>query len=107
MRVVRRDLLGKGNPATGERPEGVLGRRGRRVQGTWSESGTAREERVVGEGLQGFSQRGRCGHEDLFQGDHRRGTGLHGRVTCDLELAQHLDGAIGRLGDRCRLAREH
>ena len=37
--VVRRNFIGEGDPAAGERPEGVLGRCGGGVEGTRSESG--------------------------------------------------------------------
>ena len=92
--LVRRDFFGQGGPAAGERPEGVLGGCGRRVKGAWSESGAAGEEPVIGEGVEGFTPRGRRVHDDLLQGDHRRGARLHRGIPRDLELAHHLDGAI-------------
>ncbi len=91
---MRRDFFGQGGPAAGERPEGVFGGCGRRVKGAWSESGAAGEEPVIGEGVEGFTQRGRRVHDDLLQGDHRRGARLHRGIPRDLELAHHLDGAI-------------
>ncbi len=105
--LVRRDFFGQGGPAAGERPEGVLGGCGRRVKGAWSESGAAGEEPVIGEGVEGFTQRGRRVHDDLLQGDHRRGARLHRGIPRDLELAHHLDGAIRGLRRRRRLARQH
>ena len=105
--VVHGDFLGEGDPAAGERSEGVFGGRGGRVEGTRSVSGAAREEGVVGEVLEGFSQHGGRGHDDLLQGDHRRGPRLHGGVPRDLELTHHLDGAVRSLGGRRRLARQH
>ena len=39
----------------GERPEGMLGGRGGRVDGARSESGAAREQAVIGEVVEGFS----------------------------------------------------
>ena len=39
--VVRRDFLGEGDPAAGERPKGVLGGRCGRVEGARSKSGAA------------------------------------------------------------------
>ena len=40
--VVRRDFLSQGKPATGKRPEGVLGGCGGRVERARSEGGAAR-----------------------------------------------------------------
>ena len=105
--VVRRDFLVEGDPAAGECPEGVLGGGGGCVEGARSEAGAACEESVGGEALERFSQSGRRGHDDLLQGDHRRGAGLYGRVPGDLELAHDLDGTVSGLGDRGRLARQH
>ena len=56
--VVRRDFLSQGKPATGKRPEGVLGGCGGRVERARSEGGAAREQTVIGEGVEGFSQVG-------------------------------------------------
>ena len=56
--VVRRDFIGEGDPASGERPEGVFGGRGRRVEGARSEAGAPREERLIGEVLQGSRSAG-------------------------------------------------
>ena len=53
------DFLGESHPPTGERPEGVLGGRDGRVDGARSESGAAREQAVIGEIVEGFSQDGR------------------------------------------------
>ena len=66
MLVVYRNFLGESHPAAGERPEGVCGGRGERVDGARSESGAAREQAVVGEGVEGFSQDRRGVHDDLF-----------------------------------------
>ena len=104
--VVQRDFLGERHPPTGERPEGVLGGRAGRVDGARSESGAAREQAVIGEIVEGFSQDGRGLHEDLLQRVHRRGARFHGGIPCDLELADHLDGAVRGLGDGRRLPRE-
>ena len=54
--VVRRDFLSQGKPATGKRPEGVLGGCGGRIERARSEGGAAREQTVTGEGVEGFSQ---------------------------------------------------
>ena len=56
---MQRDFLGESHPPTGERPEGVLGGRDGRVDGARSESGAAREQAVIGEIVEGFSQDGR------------------------------------------------
>ena len=64
MLVVYRNLLGESHPATGERPEGMLGRRSGRVEGARSESGAAREQAVIGEVVEGFSQDRRGVHDD-------------------------------------------
>ena len=56
MLVVRRDFLSQGKPATGKRPEGVRGGCGGRVERARSEGGAAREQTVIGEGVEGFSQ---------------------------------------------------
>ena len=104
--VVQRDFLGESHPPTGERPEGVLGGRDGRVDGARSESGAAREQAVIGEVVEGFSQDGRGLHDDLLQRVHRRGARFHGGIPCDLELADHLDGAVRGLGDGRRLPRE-
>ena len=105
--VVRRDFLVEGDPAAGKCPEGVPGGGGGGVEGARSEASAAREESVGGEVLERFSQSGRRGHDDLLQGDHRCGAGLYGRIPGDLELAHYLDGTVGGLGDRGRLARQH
>ena len=68
MLVVYRNFLGESHPAAGERPEGVFGGRGERVEGARSESGAAREQAVVGEGVEGFSQYRRGVHDDLPAG---------------------------------------
>ena len=103
---MQRDFLGESHPPTGERPEGVLGGRDGRVDGARSESGAAREQAVIGEIVEGFSQDGRGLHDDLLQRVHRRGARFHGGIPCDLELADHLDGAVRGLGDGRRLPRE-
>ena len=103
---MQRDFLGESHPPTGERPEGVLGGRDGRVDGARSESGAAREQAVIGEVVEGFSQDGRGLHDDLLQRVHRRGARFHGGIPCDLELADHLDGAVRGLGDGRRLPRE-
>ena len=95
---MQRDFLGERHPPTGERPEGVLGGRDGRVDGARSESGAAREQAVIGEIVEGFSQDGRGLHDDLLQRVHRRGARFHGGIPCDLELADHLDGAVRGLG---------
>ena len=101
MLVVYRNFLGESHPAAGERPEGVFGGRGERVDGARSESGAAREQAVVGEGVEGFSQDRRGVHDDLLQRVHRRGARLHRGIPRDLQLAHHLDGAVRSLGDGC------
>ena len=50
-----------------------------------------REQAVIGEVVEGFSQDGRGLHDDLLQRVHRRGARFHGGIPCDLELADHLD----------------
>ena len=97
--VVYRNFLGESHPAAGERPEGMFGGRGERVDGARSESGAAREQAVVGEGVEGFSQDRRGVHDDLLQRVHRRGACLHRDIPRDLQLAHHLDGAVRSLGD--------
>ena len=102
-----RDFLGEGRPPAGERPKGVLGGRGRRIEWAWTESGAACEQTAIGEVLEGFAQRSRCAHNNLLQGDHRHGARLHRRIPRDFELADHLDGTVCGLRDRRRLARQH
>ena len=102
---MQRDFLGESHPPTGERPEGVLGGRDGRVDGARSESGAAREQAVIGEIVEGFSQDGRGLHDDLLQRVHRRGARFHGGIPCDLELADHLDGAVRGLGSSVESAR--
>ena len=104
---MQRDFLGESHPPTGERPEGVRWRtRWACRRGARSESGAAREQAVIGEIVEGFSQDGRGLHDDLLQRVHRRGARFHGGIPCDLELADHLDGAVRGLGDGRRLPRE-
>ena len=107
MLVVRRDFLSQGKPATGKRPEGVLGGCGGRVERARSEGGAAREQTVIGEGVEGFSQVGWRIHDDLLQRDHRRGACFPGRIPRDLELPDHLDDTVPGFGGRGRLARQH
>ena len=104
MLVVYRNFLGESHPAAGERPEGVFGGRGERVDGARSESGAAREQAVV---VEGFSQFGRGVHDDLLQRVHRRGARLHRGIPRDLQLAHHLDGTIRGLRDGRRLSRQY
>ena len=54
--VVYRNFLGESDPAAGKRPERVLGGCSGRIDGARSESGAAREQAVVGEVVEGFSQ---------------------------------------------------
>ena len=103
--VVYRNFLGESDPAAGKRPERVLGGCSERIDGARSESGAAREQAVVGEVVEGFSQSGRGVHDDLLQRVHRRGARLHRGIPCDLELAHHLDDAVRGLGDGRRLTR--
>ena len=105
--VVHRDFLSQGKPATGKRPEGVLGGCGGRVERARSEGGAAREQTVIGEGVEGFSQVGWRIHDDLLQRDHRRGACFPGRIPRDLELPDHLDDTVPGFGGRGRLARQH
>ena len=71
------------------------------------EGGAAREQTVIGEGVEGFSQVGWRIHDDLLQRDHRRGTCFPGRIPRDLELPDHLDDTVPGFGGRGRLARQH
>ena len=102
-----RDFLSQGKPATGKRPEGVLGGCGGRVERARSEGGAAREQTVIGEGVEGFSQVGWRIHADLLQRDHRRGACFPGRIPRDLERPDHLDDTVPGFGGRGRLARQH
>ena len=52
---MRRDFLSEGEPAAGERPQGVFRGRGRRVEGTRAEAGAAPQQALVGEIVEGFS----------------------------------------------------
>ena len=72
-----------------------------------SEGGAAREQTVIGEGVEGFSQVGWRIHDDLLQRDHRRGACFPGRIPRDLELPDHLDDTVPGFGGRGRLARQH
>ena len=45
--------------------------------------------------------------EDLFERAHRGGAGFDRAISCDFELPPHRDGAVGRLGRRGGLPREH
>ena len=105
--VVYRHFLGESDPAAGKRPERVLGGCSGRIDGARSESGAAREQAVVGEVVEGFSQFGRGVHDDLLQRVHRRRARFHRGIPCDLELAHHLDGAVRGLGDGRRLTGQH
>ena len=78
-----------------------------RVERTRSQSRTAGDERAIGEGLQGLSQHRWRIDEDLFERAHRGGAGFDRAISCDFELPHHLDGAVGRLGRRGGLPREH
>ena len=71
------------------------------------EGGAAREQTVIGEGVEGFSQVGWRIHDDLLQRDHRRGACFPGRIPRDLELPDHLDDTVPGFGGRGRLARQH
>ena len=71
--VVVHDLDGESEPATGERPEGMFRRGGRRIDRAAPPSAAAFEERLVGERVEGLSQLGRRGDDDLLQRDHRGG----------------------------------
>ena len=92
MLVVYRHLLGESHPATGERPEGMLGRCSGSVERARSESGAAREQAMIGEVVEGFSQDRRGVHDDRLQRVHRRGARLHRGIPRALQLA-HLSTA--------------
>ena len=83
---MQRDFLGESHPPTGERPEGVLGGRDGRVDGARSESGAAREQAVIGEIVEGFSQDGRGLHDDLLQRVHRRGARAERSERLDAQM---------------------
>ena len=102
--VVVHDLDGGSEPATGERPEGMFRRGGRRIDRAAAPSAASIEERLVGERVEGFSQLGRRGDDDLLQRDHRRGAGFDRRPARDLEVAHHLDRPVRGLRDGGRLA---
>ena len=102
--VVVHDLDGESEPATGERPEGLFRRGGRRIDRAAAPSAAAFEERLVGERVEGLSQLGRRGDDDLLQRDHRRGAGFDRRPARDLEVAHHLDRPVRGLRDGGRLA---
>ena len=104
MTVVVHDLDGESEPATGERPEGMFRRGGRRIDRAAAPSAAAFEERLVGERVEGLSQLGRRGDDDLLQRDHRRGAGFDRRPARDLEVAHHLDRPVRGLRDGGRLA---
>ena len=63
--VVVHDLDGESEPATGERPEGMFRRGGRRIDRAAAPSAASIEERLVGERVEGLSQLGRRGDDDL------------------------------------------
>ena len=104
---MRRAVVGEGEPATGQWPERVFPGCDGRVEWTRSQSRTAGDERAIGEGLQGLSQYRWRIDEDLFERAHRGGAGFDRAISCDFELPHHLDGAVGRLGRRGGLPREH
>ena len=106
MTVVVHDFDGEREPATGERPEGMFRRGGRRIDRATAPSAAACEERLVGERVEGRSQRGRRGDDDLLQRDHRRSAGFDRRPARDLEVAHHLDRPVRGLRDGRRLARQ-
>ena len=56
--VVRGDFLGEGEPPAGQRAEGVLRRRGGRVEATRPKAGPARQQALRGEAVEGFSPHG-------------------------------------------------
>ena len=101
------DFLGEGEPASGQRPQGVLCGGGGRVKATWPEGCTARQQALSGEAVEGFSHHRRRVDADLLQRVHRRGARLHGGIPRDFELLDHLDGTIRGLWRRGRLARQH
>ena len=78
-----------------------------RVERTRSQSRATGDESAIGEGLQGLLQHRRRIDEDLFERAHRGGAGFDRAISCDFELPHHLDGAVGRLGRRGGLPREH
>ena len=81
-------------------------RGGRRIDRAAAPSAAACEERLVGERVEGRSQRGRRGDDDLLQRDHRRSAGVDRRPARDLEVAHHLDRPVRGLRDGRRLARQ-
>ena len=98
--VVYRNFLGERDPAAGKRPERVLGGCSERIDGARSESGAAREQAVVGEVVEGFSQFGRGVHDDLLQRVHRRGARLHRRWCAETSVRRgpgHRDGRRGMI----------
>ena len=91
---MRRDFLSEGNPAAGERPQGVFRGRGRRLEGPRAEAGAAPKQALIGEALEGCSHHRRRVDDDLLQRVHRRGARLHGGIPRDFELPHHLDGPV-------------
>ena len=49
---MRRDFLSEGDPAAGERPQGVFRGRGRRLEGPRAETGAAPKQALIGEAVE-------------------------------------------------------
>ena len=74
--VVCGDFLGEGEPASGQRPQGVLCGGGGRVKATWPEGCTARQQARSGEAVEGRwcadSARWASSGRQVDHGDRRR-----------------------------------
>jgi hypothetical protein len=105
--VMGLDLLVEVLPAAGEGLQSVLGGSERRVDLPGSQAGAAVTELRLGERLQLVAQLIRSGDHERLERDDCLGSALHGGVPHDLDLADHLAGAIRCLRDSGSGPSEH
>ncbi|WP_170231367.1 hypothetical protein [Pseudonocardia kunmingensis] len=100
-------FLLEGVVAVGECAQRVAGRVGGPAHRAIAQLATFSDQRLVVERFEPFTEFRGCGHDDRFQRDDRLAAGLGRGVLRDLDLADHLDGAVGGLRHGRRRAGQH
>lgn len=102
------DLGVQHQPPIGQRPQRPLRGRGGRGGRAWTQRrDRADKGHLAGDADEALTQQLRRIHQQGLECDHRLGPGLDGGIAGDLEVADHLDGTIARLGLSLRVASQH